>query len=478
MTDELLSVGIDIGTSTTQLVISRLTLENRANPFSVPRVDIARREVLYRSGIHFTPLQSDTVIDAEGVRNIVAEEYRASGFDKAAIGTGAVIITGETARKENAQEVLRALSAFAGDFVVATAGPDLESVLAARGAGADVYSREHHTEVLNLDIGGGTSNLALYSHGELACTGCLDVGGRLVKLDGAGRITYVSPAVQALTEREMVPPLKPGQRASPESLEPLVRALVGALEQAAGLGPGRELLDALLTQGTAWEPPEHPPVCSFSGGVADCIDAPPADWLAYGDIGPLLGRAIAASPAFQGARRHRGTETIRATVVGAGSHATELSGSTIFYRDISFPLKNLPILKLALAEEQGGPAELAAAIGSRLRLFAGGGTEAEPVALALRGEAAPGYARIQALAQGLAQGLEPLGRAGHPLVIAVEADLAKALGQAMAPLASGPLLCLDGVGVDNGDYIDIGAPAAGGTVLPVVIKTLVFHSFS
>ena len=111
MTDELLSVGIDIGTSTTQLVISRLTLENRANPFSVPRVDIARREVLYRSGIHFTPLQSDTVIDAEGVRNIVAEEYRSSGFDKAAIDTGAVIITGETARKEG----LEARRAFDGN---------------------------------------------------------------------------------------------------------------------------------------------------------------------------------------------------------------------------------------------------------------------------------------------------------------------------------------------------------------------------
>ena len=183
MSEQLLSVGIDIGTSTTQLVISRLVLENRANPFSVPRVAIAEREVLYRSDIHFTPLKSETVIDADGVRRIVEEEYRKSGFDKRQIGTGAVIITGETARKENAREVLGALSAFAGDFVVATAGPDLESILAARGAGADAYAREHHTDVLNFDIGGGTSNLALYSHGELVRTGCLDVGGRLIKLE-------------------------------------------------------------------------------------------------------------------------------------------------------------------------------------------------------------------------------------------------------------------------------------------------------
>ena len=88
-----------------------------------------------------------------------------SGFRQADISTGAVIITGETARKENAKQVLAALSDFAGDFVVATAGPDLESILAARGAGIDEYSKEHHNRILHFDIGGGTSNLALYDSG-------------------------------------------------------------------------------------------------------------------------------------------------------------------------------------------------------------------------------------------------------------------------------------------------------------------------
>ena len=140
MDETILSVGIDIGTSTTQLIISRLTLVNQAAPFTVPRIAITDKEILYRSKIHFTPLRSDTVIDTEKVREIVDAEYRASGFERSQIQTGAVIITGETARKENAQEVLQALSGYAGDFVVATAGPDLESILAARGAGADQYS--------------------------------------------------------------------------------------------------------------------------------------------------------------------------------------------------------------------------------------------------------------------------------------------------------------------------------------------------
>ena len=483
MTQELLSVGIDIGTSTTQLIFSRLTLENRANPFSVPRIAIADKEVLYRSGIHFTPLLSDTVIDSEGVRAIVEEEYRKSGFEKAQISTGAVIITGETARKENAREVLSTLSGFAGDFVVATAGPDLESILAARGAGIDDYSKEHHTEVLHFDIGGGTSNLALYDRGELKTTGCMDVGGRLIKIDReTGSITYLSPKVRQFYDSAPPgyaargAPLSVGEAAAPERLAPFVSAMVSALEEIAGLREPTGLADFFWTGGAANMPlPAAPVPCvSFSGGVADCIWSPPEDWLAYGDIGVLLGRAIRESPAFRGTELVRGEETIRATVVGAGSHSTDLSGSTIFYRGVEFPLKNLPILKLTEEEERGGPARLAAAIREKLRWFAdeGGLTQ---TALCLRGEKNPSYRAVKELAQGVREGLEPLlGRGFFPVVV-VETDMAKVLGQALAPGISGPLLCLDGVSADNGDYIDIGAPVANGAVLPVVIKTLAFQ---
>ena len=470
MGEELLSVGIDIGTSTTQLILSKLTLENRAAPFTVPRVAIGEREVLYRSHIHFTPLLSDTVIDAEGVRAIVEEEYRKSGYDKSQVDTGAVIITGETARKENAREVLSALSAFAGDFVVATAGPDLESILAARGAGADQYSKEQHKRILHFDIGGGTANLALYDRGELAATGCLDVGGRLIKIDrNSGQVTYVSPVFG----RAACPAPAVGQRVTPETLTPVLQAMVEALEQAAGLRPGRDRLEGFLTQGTRWAPATVDGV-SFSGGVADCVYQPPEDWLAYGDIGVLLGKAIAASPAFGQVERFRGAETIRATVVGAGSHATDLSGSTIFYRDMDFPMKNLPILKLTRQEEEGTAEELTKAIGDKLNWYADQSGLTQLVR-ALRGEDNPTYSRMQDLAQGVARGLAPLLAAGFLPVVAVEADQAKVLGQALAALVPGPLLCLDGIHVDNGDYLDIGGPVAGGAVLPVVIKTLVFN---
>ena len=473
MQEALRSVGIDIGTTTTQLVISRLTLENRANPFSVPQISIAQREVLYRSAIHFTPLRSDTVIDAEGVRAIVEEEYRRSGVQKGQIDTGAVIITGETARKENAREVLNALSAYAGDFVVATAGPDLESILAARGAGADRCAKERHTAVLHFDMGGGTSNLAYYTpEGELAATGCLDVGGRLVKI-ADGRITYVSEALHRLAAAGGPPAPAVGQEARPALLAPVIDALVQALKQAAGLDPGRDKLDALITAGTHWTVPAGPLICSFSGGVADCMELDSADPFPYGDLGVLLGRAVHAG--FQGADTRLGDETIRATVVGAGNHATDLSGATIFYREVAFPLKNLPVLKLTQAEEDGDPAALARAISSKLRWFAGGDGLAQ-TALALRGSVNPPYRRVQALAQGIRQGVQPLLDAGFFPILVIESDMAKVLGQALAPQITGPLLCLDGVRLNSGDYLDVGAPVANGAVVPVVMKTLVFHS--
>ena len=193
MSETLLSVGIDLGTTTTQMILSRLWVENMADPFAVPRMEITRREIIYKSGIHFTPLLSQDVIDADGIRKIVDQEYEKAGVAPAAIQTGAVIITGETARKENAAEVLSALSGYAGEFVVATAGPTLESILAARGAGADRLAKQKGRYVLHFDIGGGTSNLALFDpDGQLEDTGCLNVGGRLMKFREDGTVSYLA----------------------------------------------------------------------------------------------------------------------------------------------------------------------------------------------------------------------------------------------------------------------------------------------
>lgn len=462
MSETLLSVGIDIGTSTTQLVLSRLTIRNQANPFSVPRVAITEREILYRSPIRFTPLLDQRTIDAEGVRAIVEGEYRRAGVDRGAIETGAVIITGETARKENAAQVLAALSDFAGDFVVATAGPDLESVLAARGAGTDRLSEEKGAAVLNFDVGGGTANLALYERGRLRAVTCLDIGGRLVRY--GERIDYVAPVLAG-----RFPGVEVGLPPERAALERAAEDMAETLAQAAGLLPPDGRLERYATPGAASPRPLKADFVTFSGGVADCVWTEQPDWRAYGDLGPLLGRAIRAVFQASGAALLRGKETIRATVVGAGSHSTELSGSTVFYREVDFPLKNVPILKLEGEEERLPPQALAQVLREKLGWFEG------QAAIGLRGFHAPGYRAVAELADGLAEGLLSRLDGGFFPVLLLEEDMAKALGQALAQRLDGPLLCLDGVSVAQGDYVDVGAPVAQGRVLPVVVKTLAFE---
>lgn len=443
---KLKSVGLDLGTTSTQMVVSELTVENRASPFAVPELEIAQRRILYKSPVYFTPLLNEQRMDAAALRRIVEKEYAQAGITREDVDTGAMIITGETSRKENAQAVLETMSDLAGDFVVATAGPDLESVLAAKGAGAVDYSADTGKTVLHMDIGGGTSNLSLIRQGEIRETGCLNVGGRLLKLTQEGIVTYVSPVLQELCG------LQVGERAEENQIRQIAQTLAQALEMAAGLREVTPLLEVLTTKetGRPWLPPKETVIPSFSGGVADCIgkDYPSFQ---FGDIGPALGRAIRDSRLCQG-EYVLGKETIRATVIGAGCHSAQLSGSTVFYQNIAFPLKNVPVVK---------PQSLLD-IGESLK-------KQEGIAmLSLPGKNAPSYEETVEMAQAIIdQGIENY-------FICLEQDMAKALGQALAvrlPRQT-PILCIDGVKAGEGSYLDIGKPLGG--AFPVVVKTLVY----
>ncbi|MEG0764458.1 MAG: ethanolamine ammonia-lyase reactivating factor EutA [Pseudoflavonifractor sp.] len=476
MHEVILSVGIDIGTSTTQLIFSRLTIENRASSYTVPQIDIVNKEVIYRSKIYFTPLKSTTEIDAEAVKEIVRSEYRAAGMTPAEMRTGAVIITGETARKQNANEVLEALSDLAGDFVVATAGPDLESVLSARGAGADSLSHDRLITVANMDVGGGTTNIALYQKGVLRGTCCLDVGGRLIKVDG-GKITYIYTKTQALAQAHGIQ-IAVGDRADEAQLYKVCQLMAHHIAQSLYLAtPDGE--HAGLYTNAGKQLPREPAVMAvtYSGGVADCVYQEEAgDVFRYGDVGVLLGRAIRQDPDLAKVERCQALETIRATVVGAGTHTTEVSGSTIHYEQNQLPIKNIPILKVT-EEDEASLETMTASISRQMSLYKPEG-KVEQIAIAFTGATRTSFAEVQELAAAIIKGAKEVIESGFPLVLVVETDIGKVLGNAINVLLDHKkdVICIDGIQTLSGDYIDIGEPIAGGQVLPVVIKTLIFNS--
>ena len=473
----ILSVGIDVGTSTTQVVFSKLQMDNAGGYFSVPRVAIVDKEVVYKSEIYMTPLKTDVLIDTDALRDIVAAEFRKAGYRPEDTDSGAVIITGESARKENSDAVLKSLSDFAGDFVVSAAGPDMESLIAGKGSGAWQYSMDHHCRVANLDIGGGTTNVVLFEDGETLARGCLDIGGRLICMNPQGIITKVSPAAAVMAQAAGVS-VSVGDRCDELKLTAVTRQMAAALN--AYLGVGTKDIDAILRQiktpGSSDFPvPEKVQAVFFSGGVADLIYHESADTWAYGDIGVLLGRAIRESRLFTDFQKMEPGETIRATVVGAGTYTTTISGSTITYSDDIFPLKNIPVIKLDEELQEACFAGETEPVIRRIQWVLGQNDE-EHFILAMPGKRNPGYMEMKRAAASIRQIMDRVQPPGEPILLVIESDIAKAMGQMIRqqPDLKRQVVAIDSIHVEDGEYVDMGKPMMNGMVIPVVVKTLIF----
>ncbi|MDH6364918.1 ethanolamine utilization protein EutA [Enterococcus sp. PF1-24] len=473
MVEKILSVGIDVGTTTTQLIFSELLIENTASDFAVPSIKIVDKNIVYRSAIYFTPLINSMTIDVMRIKQIIENEYTKAGINKNQIATGAVIITGETARKKNSELVLESLSEFAGDFVVATAGPELESILAGRGAGADIVSEKAHEIVANLDIGGGTTNISVFKNGEIIDTCCLDVGGRLVKVDeNTKQITYLSKKIEKLAELKKIP-INQGTILDAELAKELVFLLSQALGEVLGFCEKTELSTFLITDKDLKRDYEINQIMC-SGGVADCIyvENLKNDFV-YGDIGVILGREIKNSHWFNQVKVAQANETIRATVIGAGNHTTTISGSTILYSEDLFPLKNLPAINIKLSKTTLVSEKLVSQIREKINWF-NLSDEQQLVVLSLTGNRQFSFNDIEELAEIILLGMKELLQNNEPLIVVIEKDIGKIVGLMLQKLnqKKNPIICIDSVKINDGDYIDIGSPLSNGKVVPVVVKTL------
>ena len=451
----ILSVGIDIGTSTTQVIFSRIEMENTSSFFAVPHISSVDKEVIYKSDIYITPLINSYLIDGDKVRDIVAAEFEKAGFSPEDTQTGAVIITGESARKENSAVVLKKLSSFAGDFVVSTAGPDLETV--------------------NLDIGGGTTNIVVFDCGKVVGKGCLDIGGRLLKLEKDYSVTYVSPTVRKISDKLSLG-IEEGRATSEEALNKLCAEMVNLTEQNLGLYETSDLAKSIVTKTSTPLVINKPirAVC-FSGGVADCIYNSDKEPLAFGDIGVHLGKAFRQGRLYSDFKLIKAKETIRATVVGAGTYTTSISGSTIAYSESVLPIKNTPVLKLTFDDQarvfEGDKDYLK----EKLNWFMSQ-SDTNRLVLAMEGDKNPSYLKLRQIAQCIGQALDETLPESEPMIIITECDIAKALGQALKREYADRrnIISIDNISVDDGDFVDLGKPLMDGLVIPVVVKTLIF----
>lgn len=477
---EMLSVGIDVGTTTTQLVLSRLTVRNTRRFGLVPRLDVSATEVLFASEPKETPLRSPDEVDVDALVDLVRGEYRAAGTSAAEVETGAVIITGETARARNAEGILDGLSELAGDFVVTVAGPSVEAQIAGRGSGAAAWSAERFTSVVNVDIGGGSSNAALFRSGQHVASAAAMVGGRQVRLErGTGLLTHLAPSGRVIAE-DLGLDLVPGRVPSMAALRALTDAMAEVIVDLC-LGRLSPLGEKVAL--TAQMQIEDSVTAYFvSGGVGLLYyDDVPAGTLeevsSYGDVGPLLALSLRENTRWRALRVLRPPQTLRATVLGAASQQVTLSGSTIWADHDVLPLRNLPVIEPSLDPPAFERTAVTASLTAAVRRWDRGTPEAgASVAISLSLPDRLDYGQVSALAAGVSDyarvGLQP----GTPLVMVTEKDYAQVLGQTIkGELDDLPLVVIDQIGLGEGDFIDIGEPMLDGRVVPVSVKTLVFY---
>jgi ethanolamine utilization protein EutA len=473
----LTSVGMDVGSAGTQVVFTRLNLR-RLSEANSSRYVVVSRETLFQSPVALTPYRDDERIDDAALGAIVDEAYAAARLEPRDIDTGVVILTGEALRRENAQAIVGVLAREGGDLVCATAGHHMEAMLAAYGSGAARASHETGQRILNVDIGGGTTKLALVEDGRVTATAALHVGGRLQVVDEAQRIVRLDPAGQ-YHAAEAGFAWNRGDEVATEAMDAVAETMADALVAAITRQPlSEKSLQLYLTE----------PLGAlgaidgmmFSGGVGEFVYR--REVRDFGDMGRRLGHAIRRrvdAGALPWPLLPAG-ECIRATALGASAYSVQLSGNTSYISNPSrlLPRRNLQVIQPPFeCGEVIDPQALAGAIRRHLTAFDLTGLDRE-LALALRWRGPPSYERIAAFAQGIVLGLDRMIAAGRPLFIMLDGDVAQTLGRMLQQEmgVKSDILAIDGVTLWDFDYIDLGRIRLPSMTVPVTIKSLVFSA--
>jgi ethanolamine utilization protein EutA len=465
------SVGIDIGSSTSHLVFSHLTLRREGAALSA-KFTVTDRRVLYRSPILLTPYLSGTTIDVDKLTEFIHQAYAEANFKPEHIDTGAVVITGEALKKENAQPIVEFFAADSGKFICASAGPNHEALLAAYGSGAVALSEAEGVNVLNVDMGGGTTKLSLIRRGIVEQTASVEIGARLVAFDEAGRVTRVEQPARILHEH-LGESVALGESFDPARQERFANLMADVLFQVVRGRPSPLARRLLLTEPLATAPDlADVRYVVFSGGVSEYVYG--YEQTAYGDVGPLLARAIHAELAKLPQRDlvREPAEGIRATVIGAGEYTVQVSGTTSYISSTAaLPAFGLKVVRPLLDDPHATESGLRRALAKfDLEQFAPG------LAVAISLDAQPSYHALRHVAEGIAAVVQGANGASDPLFLVLDMDVAKSLGGILKEELGleREIVAVDGIDVGDLDYLDIGRPMGASEALPVTVKSLLF----
>src|SRR5688572_13242610 len=465
----ILSVGVDIGSSTSHLVFSRIVLERLDS-----RYVVTLRETFYESDILLTPYSADETIDAEALGAFIAKQYADAKVQPDEIDTGALILTGVAVRRSNARAIGELFASQTGKLVAVSAGDSLETVMAAHGSGAVSRAIRDNTAVMNVDIGGGTSKIAVCAEGKVIDLTAVDVGARLVVRDDAGRITRIEEAGRQFGS-ELGLKLELGAVLKPEDERTLAAHMADRLFDAMKGGSPKVGTSSLLRLDPLTHAHEISEV-TISGGVSEYVYG--REKTSFGDLGPMLAGEIRARIQNWGKKLVKPAEGIRATVIGASQYTTQVSGSTIYVWPMEvLPVRNVPVIApdMKLDDEEIDPDKVAASIKAVLRRLDLGDGE-RPVAVFAPWRGSATFARLDAFCRGVIAGLEKVLAHGHPIVLVGDGDVGGLIGiHCREELKLDyPVISIDGLDLKEFDYVAIGALLESSGAVPVVIKSLIF----
>jgi ethanolamine utilization protein EutA len=471
----LKSVGIDIGSSGTQVIFSQLKLRRLGEELS-SRYFVVSRETLFQSPVSLTPYQSEERIDETRLGNIIDDAYTAAGLHPDDIDTGAVILTGAALRRENAQAIASVLAERSGEFVCATAGHHMEAMLAAYGSGAVKISHHLGKRILNIDIGGATTKLAVVGAGQVIATAAVHVGGRLQVVDEANRIIRLDPAGHYHAERAGYH-WHLGDCAEPAAMDRVAQTMADALVEVLTRRPSSPGVECLYLTDPITDLSALDAVV-VSGGVGEYVYGRQSR--DFNDMGRRLGQALRRCidagdlpwPLLPA------SECIWATAIGASEYSVQLSGNTTYISDPGklLPRRNLQILQPPIVfKETIEPAVVADAILAHRTAFDLIVNDGE-FGLAFRWTGAPSHERISALAEGIRRGLADRIARQQPVFVMLDGDIAQTLGAILREELSieNEVLVIDGVTLWDFDFVDLGRIRLPSRTVPVTIKSLVF----